>query len=214
MAFPTSPSNNDIHKEGNRAWVYDSTLSVWNQVPEFDTYPFVEPPNLTNTMPGVVSRGIQDRSVFPIGHVLQTVHSRSTQTSISHTNGNTYTGAGFPCEMTAVQTNGKYYATFFTGRIDANATNNRMCVTLFTKGQNDAGYSECAGISAATGLNLEQNPTYTGSAHFSYVYQATVTAGHTIAFQVYYKKLTGDGSSVHLTNGGNEFEFIVQELAL
>jgi len=50
MAFPTSPSNNDIHKEGNRAWVYDSTLSVWNQVPEFDTYPFGEPPNLTNTL--------------------------------------------------------------------------------------------------------------------------------------------------------------------
>ena len=34
MAFPTSPSNNDVHKEGNRAWVYDSTAKVWNQVPQ------------------------------------------------------------------------------------------------------------------------------------------------------------------------------------
>jgi len=55
---------------------------------------------------------------------------------------------------------------------------------------------------------------YKGSAHFSYVYTATITAGQTIAFQVYYKKISGSGSSVHLTNGGNEFEFIVQELAL
>ena len=31
-------------------------------------------------------------ATFPAGHVLQTVHSRSTQTSISHTNGNTYKG--------------------------------------------------------------------------------------------------------------------------
>ena len=34
MAFPTSPSNNQVHKEGNRAFVYDSTLGVWDQVKE------------------------------------------------------------------------------------------------------------------------------------------------------------------------------------
>ena len=32
MAFPTSPSNNQVHKEGNRAFVYDSALGVWDQV--------------------------------------------------------------------------------------------------------------------------------------------------------------------------------------
>ena len=36
MAFPTSPSNNDVHKEGNRAFVYDSTLGTWDQVRETD----------------------------------------------------------------------------------------------------------------------------------------------------------------------------------
>ena len=36
MAFPTSPSNNDVHKEGNRAFVYDSALGVWDQVRETD----------------------------------------------------------------------------------------------------------------------------------------------------------------------------------
>ena len=38
MAFPTSPSNNDVHKEGNRAFVYDSTLGVWDQVKETDRF--------------------------------------------------------------------------------------------------------------------------------------------------------------------------------
>ena len=37
MAFPTSGlSNNQVHKEGNRAFVYDSALGVWDQVRETD----------------------------------------------------------------------------------------------------------------------------------------------------------------------------------
>ena len=152
-------------------------------------------------------------ATFPAGHVIQTGHSRSTQTSISHTNGATYTAAGFPVSLTALQTNGKYYVTFFSGRIDSNGTDNRMATTLF-KDENSAGYSECSGIHADTGLNMELAGNFEGSAHFSYVYTASITAGQTIAFQVYYKKVSGSGTSVHLTNGGNEFEFIVQELAL
>ena len=37
MAFPTSGlTNNQVHKEGNRAFVYDSALGVWDQVRETD----------------------------------------------------------------------------------------------------------------------------------------------------------------------------------
>lgn len=37
MAFPTSSlTNNQVHKEGNRAFVYDSALGVWDQVRETD----------------------------------------------------------------------------------------------------------------------------------------------------------------------------------
>ena len=32
MAFPTNPSDNDVHKEGNRSFVYDSTLGVWDRL--------------------------------------------------------------------------------------------------------------------------------------------------------------------------------------
>ena len=34
MAFPTSPSNNQVHKEGNRAFVYDSTSGTWDHLRE------------------------------------------------------------------------------------------------------------------------------------------------------------------------------------
>ena len=170
--------------------------------------------NLGTVTAGSIAGGsITSATTFPAGHVIQTVHSRSTQTAISHTNGSTYTAAGFPVSLTALQTNGKYYVTFFSGRIDANATDNRIATTLF-KNENGAGYSECAGIHASTGLNLELAGGYDGSTHFNYVYTATITAGQTIAFQVYYKKASGSGSNVHLSNAGNEFEFIAQELAL
>ena len=46
MAFPTSPSNNQVHKEGNRAWVYDSALGVWDQVADNDT----DADNITGTL--------------------------------------------------------------------------------------------------------------------------------------------------------------------
>ena len=32
MAFPASPSNNQVHNEGNRSFVYDSALGTWDQV--------------------------------------------------------------------------------------------------------------------------------------------------------------------------------------
>ena len=37
MAFPTSPSNNQVWKEGNRAFVFDSATSVWDRVREADS---------------------------------------------------------------------------------------------------------------------------------------------------------------------------------
>ena len=36
MAFPASPSDNQVHKEGNRSYDYDSTLGVWDKIAELD----------------------------------------------------------------------------------------------------------------------------------------------------------------------------------
>ena len=59
MAFPASPSNNQVHKEGNRSFVYDSTLGVWDQVRE------------TDITDGKNLYGEIDRVTYPAGHVVQ-----------------------------------------------------------------------------------------------------------------------------------------------
>jgi len=46
MAFPASPSDNQVHKEGNRSYVYDSTLGTWDHISEFDNLP----PNAGGTL--------------------------------------------------------------------------------------------------------------------------------------------------------------------
>ena len=65
MAFPTSPSNNQVHKEGNRTFVYDSTLGVWDRVEETDR--FNRTGLLDSDEVGVIGSGV----TFPSGHVVQ-----------------------------------------------------------------------------------------------------------------------------------------------
>jgi len=65
MAFPTSPSNNQVHQEGNRAWVYDSGISVWDQVAPADFH------DGQIQSSGEISSNVQ----FPKGHVLQTFYA-------------------------------------------------------------------------------------------------------------------------------------------
>ena len=55
MAFPTtSLVNNQVHKEGNRAWVYDEPADVWDQVTELDN-PDVS--NLSGVLGSTVTGG-------------------------------------------------------------------------------------------------------------------------------------------------------------
>ena len=69
MPFPASPSNNDVHKVGNRAFVYDSTLGVWDQVRETDR---TENNLLSGEIGGAVTGTIGDNVTFPSGHIVQT----------------------------------------------------------------------------------------------------------------------------------------------
>ena len=72
MAFPTSSlTNNQVHKEGNRAFVYDSALGVWDQVRE------------TDITDGKNLYGEIDRVTYPAGHVLQVKHSYSSASLIA-----------------------------------------------------------------------------------------------------------------------------------
>ena len=61
MAFPTSSlTNNQVHKEGNRAFVYDSALGVWDQVRETD-----------RTESKIFSGKIASEVTFPAGFPIQ-----------------------------------------------------------------------------------------------------------------------------------------------
>ena len=68
MAFPTSGlTNNQVHKEGNRAFVYDSTLGVWDQVRETDR-------TENKILQGEIGAGVSlTNATFPAGHVIQVV---------------------------------------------------------------------------------------------------------------------------------------------
>ena len=81
MAFPTSPSNNQVHKEGNRAFVYDSALGVWDQVKETDR-------TENKLLQGEIATGV----TFPAGKIIQTttVTHGSTTTNCNVGN-NTWT---------------------------------------------------------------------------------------------------------------------------
>ena len=64
MAFPTSSlTNNQVHKEGNRAFVYDSALGVWDQVRETD-----------KTENEILQTRISNEATFPAGHIIQLKH--------------------------------------------------------------------------------------------------------------------------------------------
>ena len=82
MAFPASPSNNQVHKEGNRSFVYDSTLGTWDQVPETDSlYKESGGGVLGNINAGTLGSGV----TFPAGHIVQTSAqiTANTRTSIN-----------------------------------------------------------------------------------------------------------------------------------
>ena len=65
MAFPTgSIANNTVYKIGNRAWVYNLALGVWDQVADNDT----DASNLSGTLgAGVNMSGV----TFPAGHIIK-----------------------------------------------------------------------------------------------------------------------------------------------
>ena len=75
MAFPTSPSDQQVHKEGNRAWVYDSTTKVWDQTRT--------PDNLTSNNSDWQYRhlgSIGSDVIFPKGHIIDMAWAKETRT--------------------------------------------------------------------------------------------------------------------------------------
>ena len=98
MAFPTSGlTNNQVHKEGNRAFVYDSALGVWDQVRETDrTQDKITSGNISGvfSIPNPSDVSLPDSITLPYGIPIQYVSTRtgSVNTSAATTsfNGSAY----------------------------------------------------------------------------------------------------------------------------
>ena len=135
MAFPTSSlTNNQVHKEGNRSFVYDSALGVWDQVKE-------------------TSRGgdMGSGSNFPIGHVRQIVQGPISDSSVatSSTNATGSTVASYTqASIENVQAGNNIWVTSNTPlRAYSNAgawINSNLWLYWFTGG---AGYAPVMGAS-------------------------------------------------------------------
>ena len=95
MAFPTSSlTNNQVHKEGNRAFVYDSALGVWDQVRETD-----------RTENKILSGKIEAGVTFPTGHILQVAQYYTEDNMLNFTATGTFSALGnsyytFPWSVT------------------------------------------------------------------------------------------------------------------
>ena len=92
MAFPTSGlTNNQVHKEGNRAFVYDSTLGVWDQVKE-----------VNRTVNKIYSPSVGGNTIFPKGQVINVQHN--TFTGNADTTSSQYTNTGYTAIYNLVDT--------------------------------------------------------------------------------------------------------------
>ena len=150
---------------------------------------------------------------YPAGHVLQTVSSQSTGTSV-YTSSTDFAAAGFPIEMTAKSKNGNYLCTFHSPRADTAYAAAKIEVTLF-KSENLESYVETPNLSGrdrALILEMPEENNYAGTLNFTYMYPSSISSGQSIKFQVYYKREGGTtGSNVYLVTA-SQFSFIVQEI--
>ena len=81
MAFPTSGLvDNQVHKEGNRSFVWDDTLEVWDRAPEAP-----ETISILEASTGLDNVTLGNSTVFPSGHIIKTqIHENSTRTEIAN----------------------------------------------------------------------------------------------------------------------------------
>jgi len=96
MAFPTSPSNNQIHKETNgKSYVYDSTLGVWDRLADADE--FIRSGQLAEDI--TKQSDVIKTKKYEAGSVIQVEISRNDLAQISNIgSGNTqfYVPSGVP----------------------------------------------------------------------------------------------------------------------
>ena len=127
MAFPTtSLVNNQVHKEGNRSFVYDSAIDVWDQVREADS----SDTRSITTLGDVTEGSLNNPAlVYPTGHVLQTVVGEVKSSIVATVTANTWTDiSGFTASITPISTSSRVLVMVSMGRFDGNSDSVAMGV--------------------------------------------------------------------------------------
>ena len=175
MAFPTSSlTNNQVHKEGNRAFVYDSTLGVWDQVREAD---ITDGKNLHGEIGGGVT--------FPSGHVLQTIStSMGDRLNIADTDPDSWIDiAGLSVQITPSSSSNKILV---FASVKGNAGQSVACFLRTMRDSTAVGIGNTSGSRSRVSAALKEITAYDiGSTDWNFLDSPAATSTLTYKIQVY-----------------------------
>ena len=123
MAFPTSPSNNQVHKEGNRTFVWDSTLGTWDQVKETDSISAGAGGGVGNFLGGTIGSDVIGTLgtglTFPTGHIIQTKYVVAPSENVYTTTNGSWNAYVTNLALSITRTAGtKFMYMVFGGKMD------------------------------------------------------------------------------------------------
>ena len=210
MAFPASPSNNQVHKEGDKTFVYDTALGggsvgVWDQVKEANSQ---ETGSITNTTLGSGITGTLGSGVtFPAGHVVQVVFNSMAPSTISTTT-QTYQTTPIYADIQKKFNSSRCLVNVSGGHMYVNngyadGVASTICgqssSTTFTHGTTYA-----SGDDPASGEDYGMQQLYNGSALHSTSHSKQylfVSSGNEFeSFRVFYKSRNGGSVTIHELN--------------
>ena len=152
MAFPASPSNNQVHKEGNRSFVYDSTLGTWDQVRENDTHIAYQ-------------RGEIHKSSFPAGHVVNTTLKACTATLQLNQASEIFVSAANGIENLAVTAGNKLAIWFIGGNVYSSTNSPYYCGLQIRVNDNNSDTDYQSTISGHVGSDARFDPAVAFAFH-------------------------------------------------
>ena len=190
MAFPTSGlTNNLVHKEGNRAFVYDSALGVWDQVRETE-----------RTENKFLSGTIGSGATFPAGHVIQAIPTTFENTD-KYTQSTSYVDTGHSSQITPLKAGSKIWVILTLGRVYV-SSGCSMQIQIQQR-ENEASWGGVGASSADGHLEIREGQGVSCTA-VTIVYSPSYNLGDVLHYKVQYKRSAGS-SNVYYHNSTTGF---------
>ncbi len=208
MAFPTSGlTNNLVHKEGNRAFVYDSTLGVWDQVQETDRLSAAAGGGVLGTVAGgTLGVGV----TFPAGHVVQFKYNSQTQIEVSTTSTSWqyHTGLDIPITRTAGT---KLFIQVTGGTNDGNVATRSFPMDIArSDGLTWSGTNLTVFGDSSNGITSPQYGTSESRHSISYGCVDTTSTSSAYTYRPTYRSNDGGRATFQQVNGGTAFIIVME----